>query len=560
MTKLQQIKALTAAVAMLTAGSSLHAASSAWIVSTAGVGDGTWGTAANWTPATVPTLALGSDVTFNNTGVNNATSENIGLEANQGAHSLTFSETGPVALRASNTGGATTARTFTLDTGGITVLSGSGADTLSSTNGGVNLVLNGSQTWSNNSSSLFQANWGTTGLATAGNTTTLTLASSGTGGTNLLAAIGNGAAGGNVALVYNTTAGTTTVSGANTYTGGTTLTAGNVTLGNAAGLGANTAALTVNGGLLNLANLSPTVGSLSGIGGTISSGTAGTATLTVGNASTASTAFGGALVTGTGQVALTKVGTGTLTLTGLNTSTGATTLQSGGVLVDLTTATMGIGAVSLGGNTSALFSTPTLTIQGNAAAVTSATTLGNLTIGTTDSVLNINANGGLGTTLTLGNTWTRASGAGYLALSLSAGATLTSAPTLQGSIVPSAIVGGTDFATVATGKVVAYSAYTPYVTATAPTSATASNLKVDNTSIDPTAFAAGTTSLNSVLVNDSTARTLDVGTGNTLNLGVTGTIFTPHRHRSPHHWRCRHSRHPQRRRHHRQRRRRTALH
>lgn len=127
--------------------------------------------------------------------------------------------------------------------------------------------------------------------------------------------------------------GTIILSGANTYSGGTTLQAGALQLGNAAALGAANGNLAVNGGVLNLAGFSPTVGRLSGSGGVITTLAAGTATLTTGGS--ADSTFAGSLQNGaSGQVlALTKRGAGTLTLSGANTHTGATTVSAGGLRV-----------------------------------------------------------------------------------------------------------------------------------------------------------------------------------------------------------------------------------
>ena len=128
--------------------------------------------------------------------------------------------------------------------------------------------------------------------------------------------------------------GTIALNAANTYSGGTTLTVGNLQLGHASGLGANTGALTVNGGTLNLNAFSPTVGTLSGTGGIIVNQANGTSTLT--SQSAASATFAGALQNGAaGQVlALRKQGSGTLTLTGSSSYTGATTISGGTLMLN----------------------------------------------------------------------------------------------------------------------------------------------------------------------------------------------------------------------------------
>ena len=133
-----------------------------------------------------------------------------------------------------------------------------------------------------------------------------------------------------------------TVSGANSYTGGTTINAGTLRLATGASL-STTGALTVNGGTLDFNGNNVTIGSLAGVGGTLS---LGTSTLTVAEAG--STTFAG-ILTGTGGV--TKTGTGTLNLTGANTYTGPTTVSGGRLAINgsiTSNVTVGAGG-NLGG-------------------------------------------------------------------------------------------------------------------------------------------------------------------------------------------------------------------
>ncbi len=124
------------------------------------------------------------------------------------------------------------------------------------------------------------------------------------------------------------------LSNANTYAGGTMLIGGTLRITNASGLGAATGSLTVDGGTLDLNGLSPTVGTLQGGGGVITSKVNGTSTLTTD--SSPSSTFAGALQNGAaGQVlALTKNGAGILTLTGTSNYSGATTISAGALLVN----------------------------------------------------------------------------------------------------------------------------------------------------------------------------------------------------------------------------------
>ena len=234
------------------------------------------------------------------------------------------------------------------------------------------------------------------GSANATKTDTLTLGGSAT--TNsITSSIGDGANGGQLALMLNST-GTWTLTGGNTYSGPTTLTNGALNVNNPAALGAPTSTINLNGGTIDntnggvtLSNNNPiTLGGNFAFGGTNSvnlgmgaitnggnrtvtlNGNASTLTLggTMTNTSNAvqtttvngvgnTLALGGYalsnnatsridVITGTGNVTisgavtnggtstasgLTYSGTGVLTLAGTNTYGGATTIKSGAVVV-----------------------------------------------------------------------------------------------------------------------------------------------------------------------------------------------------------------------------------
>ncbi len=140
---------------------------------------------------------------------------------------------------------------------------------------------------------------------------------------------------------------------ANTYNGGTTLLAGTLQLGNAAGLGAASGPLTINGGLLNLNDQTISVGNLSGTGGTIANNGNAARTLTIGSGNSDGGVYQGVIAnktgTGTGTVALTKTGSGSVTLAGLNTYTGATSINGGGTLF-LTGATQATTSIVFASN------------------------------------------------------------------------------------------------------------------------------------------------------------------------------------------------------------------
>ena len=139
--------------------------------------------------------------------------------------------------------------------------------------------------------------------------------------------------------------GSLNLNGINTYNGGTTLLAGTIQLGNVAGLGATSAPLTINGGLLNLnGQTNVTVGNLTGAGGMIANNVSSGRVLIIGSGNGSGGNYQGVIVdktTGTGTIALTKTGTGTITLSGPNTYTGLTTISAGTLFIngDQSTAT-----------------------------------------------------------------------------------------------------------------------------------------------------------------------------------------------------------------------------
>ena len=169
--------------------------------------------------------------------------------------------------------------------------------------------------------------------------------SSGSGGMLTLSGSGNGemdkvipGTGG----VTKTGAGTWLLTAANTYTGGTTILNGTLQVGSSSSLGGTSAAaLTVNGGTLDVAGFSATTAaSLSLLNGSIID--------SVGNGALTATAYNvlngsiSAVLAGTAS-ALSKTTSGLVTLSGANTYGGGTTISAG-------TLALGLGGV-LGGGT-----------------------------------------------------------------------------------------------------------------------------------------------------------------------------------------------------------------
>jgi len=122
-----------------------------------GVTPASWSAVGNWstvpnatTPAPAAVPGPADDVFFNITTVNGA--EAITLDANQSAHSLTFSNTATSTLTANATG--TTTRVLTNGVGGLFVDAAAGAVTLgatASTLGVLQFVIGANESWINNS-------------------------------------------------------------------------------------------------------------------------------------------------------------------------------------------------------------------------------------------------------------------------------------------------------------------------------------------------------------------------------------------------------------------------
>ena len=269
----------------------------------------------------------------------------------------------------------TATNSLAIGSGGLTLsaISSSGG-TISGTGG---VVVNGSQSWANNSNS--QNLTVSTPITAAPGPTTLTLNGTGTARRDVLSGgIANGN-GGPLALNFSQ-AGVTLLSGSNTYSGGTTVSAGILQLGNTAALPAGQA-LTVNGGALDLNGFSQSVGSLERLGrnhpkqrrrGHLDRRRKRRPV----RRSTARFKMAPAAASGAEQI-----GAGTLALYGNNTYTGGTSLTAGELAIGSGSA-LGGGTLTLGGGTLATAGgSQTL---GNAVVTTSAaqafdTTNGNLT-------------------------------------------------------------------------------------------------------------------------------------------------------------------------------------
>jgi len=262
--------------------------------------NGNWGTAANWTPASVPNAVganatLGSIITANRTITANVDATLGSLTINDN-NSYTISRT---------SGSGTRILTF---------------DSSTSAPAQINIQNSGSPTISTSGDRLR--------VALADNTV---INHTGTGLFTISTIVqGSGS------LSINGT-GTTLLSGANTFSGGLDMNSGTLRIGNNAALGTGTATLSggtleADGGARSLSNALTIDGNFA-VGGTNDLTFAGAASLgssarTITTTNTGLTSFSG-VVSGSGGIV--KEGAGTMVLSGSNSFTGNTTVNAGTV-------------------------------------------------------------------------------------------------------------------------------------------------------------------------------------------------------------------------------------
>jgi fibronectin-binding autotransporter adhesin len=202
-------------------------------------------------------------------------------------------------------------------------------------------------------------------------------------------------------------------------------------------------------------------GTLQAIGSLMTIGADTNPFLATGTTSTIDTNNIGVSLAGviSGSGSLIKTGLGTLTLSGVNTYTGATTVNLGTLLLNLASDTSGI----INSTNNVTLGDGVLNVQGNSSGLSSQT-LGNLTLSANaGSGIVVNSNGGTGSTLTLGNAWTRNPGSTLNVNTSSANSNVTSSPTLTGGILGYATVTNattTGFLTVSGGNLVPYTSAT----------------------------------------------------------------------------------------------------
>ena len=319
--------------ALLLATHSAQALSDSWNVNASG----DWATASNWLGGQVPgstSDTTNADVATFSTTLTLA-NKAITVDANRNIWGISFVNT--------------SAFGFTL-TGGNLLLSNAGViqslatdaahmDTVASA-----IAIQGNGGSANftalatSASNLLNIAGTVTGVSTAGNSTTLNLNGTNTGGNVITGIIGDGSLGGKLALTKSD-AGTWQLNGANTYTGTTTLTAGRLIANNASALGVG-GDITFGGATLQFTSLSAG----QDWGARFKNTTAGGILLdTAGNNLTMA-----GVIDATNTAGLNKSGVGTLSLSGTNTYTGTNTLTAG-VLEANNTSALSSGNITFAG-------------------------------------------------------------------------------------------------------------------------------------------------------------------------------------------------------------------
>jgi autotransporter-associated beta strand protein len=287
------------------------------------------------TTASGTTTWLGSTVLGSNTVVSPTTGNTLVLNGNvSGAFQLNKAGSGTLTFNgtnASNTGSTwLTNGTITVNAGSAM---GSGALKIGDDSGSNNVTLN-----LNNSAqaigTLTQGSASVTRTINLGTSTALTITqtAAGTYGGTITGATGSVSLGAS-------SSNSLTFSASNSYGGGSTISGGTLTLGHATNTLANTGAVLVNGGILNVAN-PDTVGAVTLSSGSIS----GAGTLTGSSYALTNIGSVSAILAGTGT--LTKTGTGTATISSANTYTGGTTLSGGSLnITNISASATGTGNV-----------------------------------------------------------------------------------------------------------------------------------------------------------------------------------------------------------------------
>lgn len=437
-----------AAIALLAHTS--HAADATWNVNA----PGNWSDNANWTPASAPGTTSGTTspdtATFGNI---ISAARIVTVDSNRNIFGINF---------AGNSSAYTlSGGSLLLTNGGTIQTSGGGSGHTDIISAPITLLGNGgAQTFTAGSSTatrLLNISGAITGSSNAGNTTTLTLNGSNTGNNAISGNIGNGTAGGQVAITKSG-AGNWTLSGSNTFTGPVTVTSGTLfTSGNNALNASNVVSLNAgatmtfapSGGTTTIifAGLNDGIGG----GGVLVNSGGGGRMFTLRGAGDYS--FSGQINNGGGNpTTMIMQGTGTQTLSGSNSFSGGLQVHAGMVKLDFSAP--GAPAANIVSNGVA---PAPLTLQGGTlnltgkASTTNSQALGRLIVNAGGGRILLDADAASNPlSLTFGN-MTRSQG-GTVDIALPVGAqtgsngVLTTASNVNGIIGGYATVNGSDWA------------------------------------------------------------------------------------------------------------------
>lgn len=239
------------------------------------------------------------------------------------------------------------------------------------------------------------------------------------------------------------------------------------------------------------------------------------------------------VISGIGK-SLNKWGGGTLTLANANTFDGGVAVQFGTLALNFND--------SLAPTSNIIAASNTLTMGGGILALTGKVgqsvtqTFAGTTLTASNSGFTI-ANGNTANTRTLLDlgaisrstgavvSFTQPTGTGNSTVAANNGYTTSTANDASGILGAYATV-GTDWATNNGTNIVAYTGYTDLAGAGPSLSnAPTSNIRVTSGSTGDVGQGAGTTTINTLRVNDAAARTVTIGTGNTLRFGAVGGVL-----------------------------------
>ena len=470
--------------------------------------------------------------------------QNISDASNTARSSVEIESGGAVTLGGTNTftGGFSLASGGTLRIGAGNVSSHFGANV-------VGLVSNGGTIqWATGSAVDISAGTG----AISGGLTLSATTSFDTNGNNvtLAGSIGNNGAGG----ITKTGAGSLTLAGANTFTGATTVSAGTLVLAHSDALAGSTLTAVTNSGATpgiafdeGVGSKIFTLGGLTGsVGMALQDNVGGAITLRVGNNNTSQT-YSGVLSGGGG---LTKLGFNTLTLTGKSTYTGATTIQAGPGTGGIIGSTLRLDFSAASATSDLLSASSALVFGGTpppsgtpSPAQMAAAAVGGGALNLTGKASTTNSQTFNGTTVGLGGAQitmgpnvtanplalnlgalTRTAG-GTLNVTLSGVSNATNG-VLTGAGSAGAILtdaNGTAYATIGNNDWAFKDATNAWLQAGTYTASTSAATFSGNANVTASFSATSGATVNSIRLNDATARTLTLSGVNTVSTG--GILF-----------------------------------